>query len=347
MRGRLRSTTAAVDLAPRAAPAAKPRRKKSFAPEAVRAAKDGLQRDLWESLRPYTWHTPSLRWTAELTLASILVTARELDDGDRFLSPLELERARRLLTTLVPQGEVAEAHRRLDLLATRGARRERLPAGVEPLEVIHLPCTGGAPRLKILVTGGVHGDERCGMGAAVLLAEQLAADERLRREVEITVVPAVMPRTMRAGTRRTADDVDPNRTFAALDGAPAEVRAVAGLIDRGYDLVLDLHGANPVRNGFFALHNGAAELLSPAVGAFAARWPVLRGEVRSYRLSEPGLAESDNQGTLKGYAQRHGARWAVTLEAPASLGYAEQVVGEYALAREIIAAAMAQTAGVA
>ncbi|MDT8437130.1 MAG: succinylglutamate desuccinylase/aspartoacylase family protein [Gemmatimonadota bacterium] len=112
----------------------------------------------------------------------------------------------------------------------------------------HDPRAGRDPEgpLRVLVVGGQHGDERAGTEAALLLARDLAAGPPpgLLAALDVTVVPALNPVGMRAGTREDGRGVDPNRDHASL--ATPAVRALwARFAALEPHLVLDLHEMGP------------------------------------------------------------------------------------------------------
>jgi predicted deacylase len=207
-----------------------------------------------------------------------------------------------------------------------------------PVTALHFRSAEQPPKVRVLITAGVHGNEPCGTGAAALLVEQLLKDPRISRDVEVTVVPLMNPGGMEHGTRRNEDDLDLNRHATEGADAPEEIQALGRMLEREqpYDLAVDLHGGKSKRDGFFALHRGARELLEPAFQRFAQRWPVLHRDTKPYEMKVPGIGESNNGNTVKDFVAAHGVRAALTLEAPGSVSYLDQVLGENELVHEII-----------
>ncbi len=279
----------------------------------------------------------------------LLRMARRFDDGDRVLEPHELERAAKLLGSVVEPNDVAAIYER-----TRA-----LPAKVETIGVVsdatrsreilaaRFPTTNGSePELRVVITGGVHGDEPAGAGAALAFAEWLATNPVIRERVEFVVIPMVNPRGLEDGTRRTPEDVDTNRSL----GPDAEHKTQEGKIvtafleNNAFDLGIDLHSGSPKRNGFWLMHRGAEDLLGPVMKAFDVEWPVLAGDVRPYIAQRPGVLVSRNAGTMKDEFVRCGARWGVTVEAPRSISYLDRVFGEMELIQRIVGAALGRQA---
>lgn len=108
------------------------------------------------------------------------------------------------------------------------------------------PGRGADGRLRVLVVGGQHGDERAGYEVALRLARDLAAGPLgpLRETLDVAVVPVLNPVGMRLGTREDGAGTDLNRDHAALT-SPA-VRALWELYAAWRPhVVLDLHEMGP------------------------------------------------------------------------------------------------------
>lgn len=205
-----------------------------------------------------------------------------------------------------------------------------------PLHGIRLTDPGPGPKLKVLITAGVHGNEPCGPGAAMLMLEQLLAEPRRLEGLDVTLIPVINPRGLRARTRRTPEDVDINRVCGQAD-APVEAQlTVAYLKGKRHDLALDLHSGAEKRNGFWVLHRNAEDLLGPAMKKLGARWPLLSGDTKPYKMSSPGVGTSKNRSTLKDFIFDQGTPRTATLEAPGSLDYLQQVLGQNAMLHDII-----------
>lgn len=271
--------------------------------------------------------------------------ARSLDDGDKVLSRAELEAAAALLHTIVRAHDVDEVHARVRAHERNGdvTVQEIGKAGADPILAMTLPSTKQPPKHRVLVTGGVHGNEPCGTAAALLILEQMLRSPKLREEVELVVVPLVNPRGLREGTRRTPEDVDLNRTFADAH-APHETHAIRDFVlsqqtSGAFDLAVDLHSGGAARNGFWLLHDDAQDAASFAMKRFGETWPALSEDAKPYTLTSPGVAESTNAGTLKSFAKDTGTPLSFTVEAPGSVAYLDQVLGEAELVAHLIDAA--------
>ena len=286
------------------------------------------------------------RGVAEET--ALLRTAKRLDNGDKFLSRGELERAADVLQGLVGANDIAEVQRRVAGYGKAPGVTSELLGVVDGHNVtaLHLPHTGpGAePRLRVVVTGGVHGNEPCGTGAAMLLLEQLIADPKMREEVAFTVVPLVNPRGYAEGSRRTPEDIDLNRNFLPGAKGQEEVQMMEGLLGReDFQLAIDLHAGYASRDGFWLYHVNSRDLAKEAMGRFAVDFPALSPKNAGKPMVSPGVVESDPRapgsphgGTLKDLAIDQGARWSFTVEAPGSVGYVDQVMGENEIVHQLV-----------
>ncbi len=198
-----------------------------------------------------------------------------------------------------------------------------------PLDVLRLVCPhhGTKPRLRVVVSAGVHGVEPAGPAAALLVLGQLLDSPERSHGLDLTVLPLVNPVGYRAQTRGNGQQVDLNRSFFDHDTVPPEVRLVRAVLAHApYDLGIDLHASRSVgERGVFALHRNSGDLLKPAMQRFGARHPILRESTDQYRLEADGVLKSQNVGTIKDYLLDHGTRWAMTIETPAAWDYERQV----------------------
>lgn len=109
--------------------------------------------------------------------------------------------------------------------------------------------TAGAPageRIRVLLFGSQHGDERAGYEVALRLARDLSVGELrpLLDRLEVVIVPVANPIGMRAGTRFDGSGEDPNRDHVVL-ASPVN-RALWDLhAEFEPHLVLDLHEMGP------------------------------------------------------------------------------------------------------
>lgn len=309
---------------------------------------EAARRGVANVTKGFTWSPSALadimRQTGVAEETAILRMAKRLDDGDKELSEAELLRAAKILQRVVA------AHDFVDLTRAMNALRVRADVTVEtlaitkdglPIDVARFPSAKQPPALRVLVTGGVHGDEPCGASSALLLVEQLAANPAMRHDIEWVVVPVVNPRALVSGTRETPEGIDINRESVNDPTDPLEIDAMQALHQQSgpFALALDLHSGKSDRNGFWLIQQSrdvGDDITPDAVRRFATEWPVLHGDARPYTMSEPGVTTSSNPGTLKSLALTHGARWAATVEAPGSIAYREQVLGENDVVHQMV-----------
>jgi hypothetical protein len=109
----------------------------------------------------------------------------------------------------------------------------------------------GKRPLRVLIAGGVHGNEPTGVRTAMAFVDKALRDKGLRDgSFQITVLPMVNPTGCKALTRFNSQGKDVNRSWCKGKWTP-EARAVKrSLKGQSYDLFIDLHGAN--KPGFFA-----------------------------------------------------------------------------------------------
>ncbi|MDR3673607.1 MAG: succinylglutamate desuccinylase/aspartoacylase family protein [Holophaga sp.] len=172
----------------------------------------------------------------------------------------------------------------------------------------------GRPGPRVLVVGGIHGNEPSGALAAAVLAQG-------RRPVRgrLTVLAEANPEALQAGERSAhrpgAQDL--NRVFPGGAAGPdarraAEVFALA----RDADLVLDLHEEGPL----WPEPDLATLVVSPPAAGFA--MDLLEAlEGRGGRFAFTGGAPD---GSLVGELGKRGRR-ALTVEVPARLPRAERI----------------------
>ena len=96
----------------------------------------------------------------------------------------------------------------------------------------------GNPR-RILISGGIHGDEPAGVEAICVFLES-SLYKNFLKDWEFTLLPCINPSGFEAGTRNNQDDIDLNRKFRESQ-VPREVTFVKNILDQPYDLDLELH----------------------------------------------------------------------------------------------------------
>lgn len=243
---------------------------------------------------------------------------------------------------LLKKRDLVGLFERLDALAGPGVQLETAGwVDGHPIRWVRLAPLEAPPKLRVLITAGVHGKEAAGPAAALQLLESLQADPLLRRDIEWTVVPVICPTGYLAGTRRNGKGINLNRVCTKSPNAPAEIKIARQILDDGhYDLSIDLHASKSAGDrGFFAIHNGGEDLLALAMPAFLARHEVLDRSTELYERTSPGIFRSKNEGTFKDYLRQRGTERSYTVEAPALAPYEKQVEGLADFVRCVVAAA--------
>lgn len=132
----------------------------------------------------------------------------------------------------------------------------------------HRSWDTGRPGPRLIVLGGVHGDEPCGTVALDRLSAELDAGVVTLARGALTLVPRANPLACERGTR--AGERNLNRSFVPLpqalwttpeDGVTA---VLAGLISR-HDVLLDLHSASSPTDPFAMIGLAVTEDLAGVV----------------------------------------------------------------------------------
>lgn len=172
----------------------------------------------------------------------------------------------------------------------------------------------GAPGPRVLVVGGIHGNEPSGM----LAAAALAGGRRPLRG-RLTVLAEANPEALRAGERTAPRPgaKDLNRVFPGGEEGPDARRAAEIFaLTRDADLVLDLHE----EGALWPEPDLATLVVSPPASAFA--MDLLEAlEQRGGKFAFTGGAPA---GSLAGELGRLG-RQALVVEVPARLPRGERI----------------------
>jgi protein MpaA len=130
----------------------------------------------------------------------------------------------RLKASLNPESELTEA--------------DTLSIGNRKYPLIKVIVGKGNPR-RILISGGIHGDEPAGVETICAFLENKLY-ENFIKDWEFTLLPCINPSGYELGTRNNQDDIDLNRKFKE-NQVPREVAFVKKILDQSYDLDLELH----------------------------------------------------------------------------------------------------------
>jgi protein MpaA len=149
----------------------------------------------------------------------------------------------------------------------------------------------GSGEWRVLVIGGVHGDEYGGRVVRAFLDYLGQLPEAVPDGAFLQLVPSANPDGQAAGTRGNANAVDVNRNFPSQDwqselnagdrptagltggsspGSEPETRALLSVLDDGWDLVISLHSSggivDPDGEGGTAIAQRMSELSGLPVG---------------------------------------------------------------------------------
>jgi protein MpaA len=149
----------------------------------------------------------------------------------------------------------------------------------------------GSGEWRVLVIGGVHGDEYGGRVVKAFLEYLEQLPEAVPDGASIQLVPSVNPDGEAAGTRGNANAVDVNRNFPSQDwrselnagdrpttgltggsspGSEPETRALLSVLEDGWDLVISLHSSggivDPDGEGGMAIAQRMSELSGLPLG---------------------------------------------------------------------------------
>jgi hypothetical protein len=185
-----------------------------------------------------------------------------------------------------------------------------------PIKVVHADTESSSLR-RILITGGVHGDEPAGVEAAMRFLERDLGGPYSR--FAFTVVPCMNPTGYVAGTRDTGEGADVNRSFDSADVPEVNIlrQALAG---QAFDCFVDFH-EDWEATGFY-LYEGSRE--GPWLGDRIAERIRTIGDIEpDDDEDDPAVSEgvyrvATSWGTqgLAPYMLKHHASRALILETP-------------------------------
>jgi hypothetical protein len=192
-----------------------------------------------------------------------------------------------------------------DLEARWKALRQRDDVSVREVACVGAPrtllCveTGSSNAPGVVLSAGIHGDERSGPWALLHLVESNRLDPRYAYRIW----PCTNPGGYRAGTRENSEGADVNRSFGRGGQTPEARAIVTATRDRKFELSLDLHEDCDATE-LYCYEYGVGD-----VGESVASGAVLRPDPVDEVAEIGGLSY-----TL--FVVRHAAKRALTLEAP-------------------------------
>lgn len=112
----------------------------------------------------------------------------------------------------------------------------------------------GKPEKKILINGGIHGDEPAGSMFLMDFIEDLAEKKAVYKGIQFDIIPIVNPWGFSRNLRYNFNGKDINRDFA--DFETQEAAAIRDFIKKNrYDLMIDLH-EDPSAEGVYLYQYG-------------------------------------------------------------------------------------------
>jgi hypothetical protein len=242
-----------------------------------------------------------------------------------------------------PLLNVDKTYRRIESYKELYKNELRITAigNAEGEKILRIDLTSPNPNAKkILITGGVHGNEPFGVTTSLELLEKLVYNRELREQYEFVFFPMLNPAGLKQNVRRTLEGIDPNRSFKP--GAEIQMTKLLkqDLAGEEFTLAMDLHGA-VLKHGFFVIkankHDGGlairaldeidpAYLLTSADGQYPFNIPMLSNPNKTaYILYSPGETVSLNAGTVKDFFYSElNIKRAYTLEYPGQISTFER-----------------------
>lgn len=182
-------------------------------------------------------------------------------------------------------------------------------------------------KLKVFISGGLHGDEPAGPQAVLATIAAVANDPDKYRRVNIDFIPLVNPSGWINGTRETASGHDINRDYY-LRNTQETMIVDSFLQQRGrYRLMVD-HHEDPRYPGFYAVTygNGNETVIKHAVSVLEQSGYELRPFSKTvgwFGVSKQKTPRLKNK-TFMSYAREHYSKRVYQVESPTSVDMAQR-----------------------
>jgi len=189
---------------------------------------------------------------------------------------------------------------------------------------------------RVLLTGGVHGNEPAGTEALLQFAATLALGDVECQDTAFDIVPIVNPWGWERHRRRTGEHIDLNRDFATFAGR--ETVIMRDLCAReSYDLMVDLHEDSHVMGFYFyrLAHPGEALCRHVIDRVRDTGHPIHDGRVSRIFRARDGviscamwslrLARATEQLSVSNYFRLQGCPQSFLFESPSRLPLEERV----------------------
>ncbi len=204
-----------------------------------------------------------------------------------------------------------------------------------PVELISIEQNYQSRATKnILITGGVHGNERSGPYAAQRIASYFNNSVYSKYSyVNIYIIPKVNPIGWINDKRRNGQNIDINRDMKEFKTKESKLIKKV-MDDRRYDLFLDCHSYKGAKSFFVLSANDKSDIFGKEImDKFKLMFHAKKVPFKNkrYRLVSPGVFRSINKNTLKSYMCHKGTEYSFTIEAPRNAGLIKQIEGTYRL----------------
>jgi protein MpaA len=200
-----------------------------------------------------------------------------------------------------------------------------------------------APRVRVYISTGIHGDEPAGPLAALRLLEE----DVWPKDAAVWLCPCLNPAGLSLNRRENASGIDLNRDYKHLQSPETREHAAWLLRQPSFDITLCLH-EDWESNGFYLYElnpdhrPSLAEKIIEAAGTVC---PIDLAELIEDRPARQGIIRPDitpadrPQWPEALYLLTHKTRQSYTLEAPSDFPLAVRVAALTAAVRAVLAAA--------
>jgi len=184
-------------------------------------------------------------------------------------------------------------------------------AGYDMYRVTTLGDHRDRDKIRLVITGGVHGEEPLGVAAALDLIERYATDESFRRKVEFVMYPALGPWGLTRFSRINEQRKNYYGGWRPNSGYRGPELVMKDLEGEHFDLALDLHGAWPFTKHYLIRRHPDGGISDRAIAAVppeerlgtrSGEFPARNTPTGSYWMVAPGISQAQyGYGTIQHY----------------------------------------------